>query len=150
MPDESLGDEEKAFEVNVEDGVEVGFGRVPEVGTPFEAGIVDEDVDFAELSDGVGDELLALLDAAYVVLEGCAFSVELLDRGDDFVGSGFVGAVAKGDVGTLGGEFLCDGQAYSLAGSGDGCDFGLQAIRHGGCSFVCRRSVRYTGREIVA
>ncbi len=54
--DESLGDEERAFEIYVEHKIVVGFGDFPEIGAAFEAGVVDEDVDAAEGSDGVVDE----------------------------------------------------------------------------------------------
>ena len=42
--DEGLGDEERALEIDVEDGVIVGLGDVPEVGAFLDAGVVDEDV----------------------------------------------------------------------------------------------------------
>jgi hypothetical protein len=135
VSDEGLGDEENALEVYVEDGVIIGFSGVPEIGAAFEASVVDENVDLAELSDGVSDELLALPNIANIALECGAFAAELLDGGDDFVGARSVGAVAKGDVGSLGGEFLRDGQANALAGSGDGGDFRLQAVRHDECPF---------------
>ncbi len=42
--DEGLGEEEGALEVDVEDGVVVLLGDVPEVGALLDAGVVDEDV----------------------------------------------------------------------------------------------------------
>jgi hypothetical protein len=53
--DEGLGKEEGAFEVDVEDGVVVGFGDVAEVGGLLDAGVVDKDVAAAELGVGLVD-----------------------------------------------------------------------------------------------
>src|SRR5579864_6051080 len=70
MTDESLGEEEEALEINVEDRVKIGFGDIPEIGAALEAGVVDEDVQLAELRDGFGDEALAIFDLANVTLDG--------------------------------------------------------------------------------
>jgi len=42
--DEGLGEEEGALEIDVEDGVVVCFGDVPEGGFLLDAGVVDENV----------------------------------------------------------------------------------------------------------
>ena len=111
---EGLGDEEEAFEIDVEDGVEIGFAGVPEIGAAFKSGVVDEHVEFAELYRSVGNEFLAVTDAADVTLESRQLCAEFPDAGDDCVGSGFVRAVAERDRGAFRGESLCDGQADAL------------------------------------
>ncbi len=55
--DEGLGEEEGALEIDVEDGIVVGLGDVPEGGLFFYAGVVDEDVAAAELLVGLVDEV---------------------------------------------------------------------------------------------
>ena len=128
----ACGDEERAFEIDVEDEIVVGFGDVPEIGAAFEAGVVDEDVDAAESGDRVGDEFLALVDFADVGLEGGGFAAELLNHGDDFVGACFVGAIAERDVGAFASETLDDGAADALVAAGDCHHFSFEPIGHVG------------------
>ena len=58
--DEGLGEEEGALEVDVEDGVVVGLGDVPEGGGLLDAGVIDEDVAAAELLVGLVYEVLGV------------------------------------------------------------------------------------------
>src|SRR3546814_11110226 len=51
VPHKSLRDEERALQIDIEHEVVVGLGDIPEIGTPFDAGIVDEDVDRDEFFD---------------------------------------------------------------------------------------------------
>ncbi len=130
MPDKGLCDEEETFQVDVQDGVVVGFGDVPEIGVAFEAGVVDEDIDAAELGDRVGDEFLAVRDDSDVVLKACGFASELLDAGRDFIGADFIRTIAKGDVRALFCEALRDSEANALAAASDGDDFFYETISH--------------------
>ena len=67
--DEGLGEEEGALEVDVEDGVVVLLGDVPEVGADLDAGVVDEDVAAAELLVGLVDQVLGVGDVGDVALD---------------------------------------------------------------------------------
>jgi len=91
----------------------------------FEAGVVDENVDFAELGDDVGDKLLTLGDHRDVTLECGGFAAFGLDCRYDFISSGFVGTVAEGDVGSFLGEALGDGTTDTLVAAGNCCYFGV-------------------------
>src|SRR5258705_3951040 len=64
-----LRDEKQPFQVDVEHGVEIRFRGMPEVGAALESSVIDEDVDFAELSRGIRDKFLSVVDAADVVLK---------------------------------------------------------------------------------
>src|SRR5215469_4441597 len=77
MAHEFLRHEKHAFEVHVENGVEVCFGYVPEVGAFLEAGIVDEDVDLAEGCDGLLDEFLSIRYDTDVGLKGSGPPLDL-------------------------------------------------------------------------
>src|SRR5215510_2719532 len=55
----SLRHKEHAFEVDVQNGVEIVFRDVPEVGALLETGVVHKDVDLAESRDGLVNESLS-------------------------------------------------------------------------------------------
>jgi len=89
--DEGLGDEERAFQVYVEDQIVILFGDVPEVGAAFEASIVDKNVHAAEFGDRFGNEALAVGDLADIgiVLQGGLYntvlrSLEMMGLADVF------------------------------------------------------------------
>ena len=53
-----LGHEERTLQIHVENEIVVFFAHIPEIGAAFKAGVVDEDVEAAQLLHGVGDEAL--------------------------------------------------------------------------------------------
>ena len=119
-----MRDEEGAFEVEVEDGVVVGFGDVPEVSAFLDAGVVDEDVAAAELIPGGVDEGLAAGGFGDVGLHGDGLSASL--GGDLFLGifGAFGVAVVVDDEGcAFAGEADGDGLADAGGGSCDDGDF---------------------------
>ena len=67
-----LADEERALEVDVDDGVPVGLGDVEELGGAKDAGVVDEDVDAAEGGDAGGERRVDLAAARDVAGEALA------------------------------------------------------------------------------
>ena len=69
LADEGLGEKERALEIDVHDLVEVLLGDVPEVGSDFDAGVVDEDVAAAVLGVGLVDKGLGLGNFGDVGLE---------------------------------------------------------------------------------
>ena len=79
--DEGLGEEEGAFEVDVEDGVVVLLGDVPEGGFDLDAGVVDEDVAAAELLVGLVDEVLRVGEDGDVGLDEDGFAAGGFDFG---------------------------------------------------------------------
>ena len=120
-----LGELEDAGEVDLQDLLPVFegdvFGGVAEDG----AGVVDEDVDVAELRFDLGEEGLGAGGGGEVGLEGGGFSA----GGDDCCG-GLVGGAAvavDGDGGSGLGEGSGDGCTESAGGSGDEGDFIVEA-----------------------
>jgi len=59
---EGLRKEEGALQIHPEDGVVVGFGCVPEVGSLLDAGVVDEDVATAKLLPGLLNKIMGIGD----------------------------------------------------------------------------------------
>jgi hypothetical protein len=71
---EGLGEEEGALEVDVEDGVVVLLGDLPEGGFDLDAGVVDQDVAAAELLVGLIDEVLGVREDGDVGLNEDGFA----------------------------------------------------------------------------
>ena len=105
--DEGLGEEEGALEIDVEDGVVVGFGDLPEGGFDLDAGVVDEDVAAAELLVGLVDEALGVGEVGDVGLDG-----------DGFAAGGF--GFGFGVRGLLGVVAIVDDYGCAFAGEADG------------------------------
>src|SRR3546814_14706344 len=83
VPHKSLRDEERALQIDIEHEVVVGLGDIPEIGTPFDAGIVDEDVDRAEFFDRLINDTMIVRGAADVAGDNVAaptFSFDHLPR----------------------------------------------------------------------
>src|SRR5215469_14115212 len=120
MAHEFLRHKKHAFEVDVENGVEICFGYIPEVGAFLKAGIVDEDVDLAEGGDGLLDELLSIRHDTDVGVKGSGPPPYLGYSFDYVVRPLFVFAIADGDVGAFAGETLRDRSSNSLIAAGYG------------------------------
>ena len=88
--DKRLSNEEQALQVDVQYRVKVGFGGVPEVGAAFEAGIVHQDVDLAELRGSVCDEFLHVRHASDVVLKAGDLPAGFSNVGNHGVGPSLV------------------------------------------------------------
>ena len=107
--DEGLGEKEGALEIDVEHGVVVLFGDVPEGGALFDAGVVDEDVAAAQLLPGLIDEVLGVGHLGDVGLDEDGLVAGSLDLGFGLVGGLDVVTVVDDAVGALLGAALGDG-----------------------------------------
>nr|POE98246.1 hypothetical protein CFP56_64839 [Quercus suber] len=133
------GDEELAAGVDAEDAVELLLGHVLQVAERHDAGVGADDVQLAEVLDGLGHELGGLGDVADVGLEGNGVAAFGLDALDDLVGGvGRVGVVDD-DLGAAAGELGGHGRTDATAGTGDEGDLAIKAGgldslrgRHGG------------------
>ena len=53
IADHGLGYEKQALQIYVEHEIVVGFGDVPKTGALFDAGVIHEDIEFADLRHGL-------------------------------------------------------------------------------------------------
>ena len=95
--------------------VGVGDGAAP----AGDAGVVDEDVDVAEVGEDLRRHGLVLLQGVDAGLVGHGPAAELLDVGDGLLGCLFVAAIVHGHVGAVGGEGEADGPTDATAAAGD-------------------------------
>ena len=58
------------FEVDIENGVEIGFRHIPEIRPLLQTRVIDQDIDLAEAGDSLLDELLAIRNSADIRLKG--------------------------------------------------------------------------------
>ena len=112
-----LAEEIGAFDVDAVAPVKVLLCRTFQVLQDHDAGARDQNVDFAELGDGLGDHGVNVRDAAGVALdeEGSVWA----DLGGDGIGSGGVGGVVDCDVGAGLGEEEGGGSTDAFASAGD-------------------------------
>jgi hypothetical protein len=127
---ESLGDEEEAFEIYVEHEVVIFFGDVPEFGALFDAGIVDEDVDAAKLPFGFGDEAFAVGNFGNVALNGDGLAAVRFKIVDNFLRAGLIGKITDGNGGAVGDKTLGDAESDALIAAGDGRYFSCESSTH--------------------
>src|SRR6185312_1122530 len=117
-----LRDEEAGLEVRVDDVVPIIFGDGIDRLRVGDAGVVDEDVDGAQLGFDGADELRDLSGDGDIGLDGDGAASELADFGGDSFG--FCSAVNEvdGNIGSGGGESQCNAAADATAGAGDESD----------------------------
>src|SRR6266853_992337 len=60
MTHDGLRYEKHALQVDVENGVEIGFRHIPEVRPFLQTRVIDQDIDLAEAGDSLLDESLAV------------------------------------------------------------------------------------------
>jgi hypothetical protein len=125
-----LRGEECRFQIYIQRGVELFFGDVDgEIGETV-AGVVDEDVEFAEAFSGGVDRGGDLVEFGDVHLNREGVTTEGFDFGDKILGGVFV-AKAQCDIGARGGERDCDCAAESAGGSGNESSFaGEREVRN--------------------
>jgi hypothetical protein len=85
-------------------------------------GVVDQDIDLAEASDGVGDQLFDLLGLAGVTGKGDGLAAACVDLFGD-AGQAVDLARGEDDLGAMAGETLGDGLTDATAGAGDDGNF---------------------------
>ena len=121
-----LGAEEGSGEVNGDDFLPEVEGEIDEGALEFDAGVVDEDVEFSESGNGLGDEVLDLGGVGDVGGDGDGAASEGLDLGECVVGAAGLADVVDDYGGALTGECGGDGLADAGGGSGDDGDFSLE------------------------
>ena len=115
---------ERAFDVDLINQIPVVFGHLVEAFVPQDAGIVDDDVDAAEIVHRGLDDLVAIGNGIVV---GNGFATGSNDFVHHQISGSFAGAFTKSaatqvvdhDLGTAAGEFQCMALAQSVAGAGD-------------------------------
>ena len=126
-----LAAEERSLEISVEGGIPGGFGSLAEFGFEEIGGAVDEDVEALEFLGDACDEIVDLLDASEVGLDGDGATAEFFDFVDDFEGCLLGFTVVDRNVGAFVGETKGDGAAKALPCPGDEGDAVVQG-RFGG------------------
>ena len=122
-----LAEEEGGLEVGVDHRVPILLGKVDAVGAADDAGIIDEDVEAAELLQRLVDHALHRFDGGEVGGDDLRLAAERADLLHRFLGGR---AADGGDVGAGGGERQRDRLADAGIGAGD--DRGLAGKIKGG------------------
>jgi hypothetical protein len=89
-----------ALEVDVEDLVVLGLGRVQDGGPGLDAGVVDHDVEVPERAHRRRDQPLEVVHLAHIGLDTDRLVAELGDLLLQLLGRGFVGHVVDDHAGT--------------------------------------------------
>lgn len=114
-----LAAEEWCFEIGVEGRVPGGFGGFAKFSFEEIGSAVDEDIESVEFLRDTRKEILNLLDASEIGLDGDGAAAEFFDVVDDFEGFRLRFAVVDGDVGAFGSEAKSDSAAETLPCPGD-------------------------------
>ena len=124
VPAGELGEAEDAGEVDVDNRIPVFFGVVGGGRAADDAGVVDEDVDGAEVLDGFINKARADGGIAHIACQGNGFRAGF---GDKFLGGpGDAGRAVHGDLGAGLGQGDRDPCAEAARGSGDECGLANQ------------------------
>src|SRR5262249_30713125 len=126
LPRCDLRAEKCALEVYRHDPVVLRLGRVQHGGTRFDAGVVDHDVEPAELVDCRGDELLEIGELAHVGLDADRTAAELADARLQRPGRFRMRHVVDDDAGLLPCEFQGDRLPDPAVAAGDDGNLVLQ------------------------
>jgi hypothetical protein len=89
---------EHPFEVDVQNGVEIRFGHIPEVRSFLQTCVVDEDIDLSERRDGLFDESLSVRDLSDIGLKRSSSPLRRFNSAHYFVCPVLVLAIADGNV----------------------------------------------------
>src|SRR5258708_1686721 len=123
-----LGHKKHTLQVDIENGVEIRFGHIPEVRAFLHAGVIDEDIYFAEARDGLFNESLPVGNDSDVGLKGGRALLHLGYSRYYFVRAFFVLAITDRDVRAFSRQTLCNRTSDSLIAAGYGGYFALQPI----------------------
>ena len=118
---------EDAFDVDGEEPVELVVGDVLQLFVEHDPGVVDQDVEPAEVIEGGVEEGFDLLGIADVGLDGDGPAPGFFDGGDGGVGVVTAGTVVDDHACPGRGEGAGDGGPDAAGGAGDEGDFVLQA-----------------------
>jgi hypothetical protein len=122
--------EENAFDVDGKDAVELGFGGGADGFGEHDAGVVDKNVQPAEMCEGLVKQPDNFADARHVCLHGESFTTGGFDFVFQFHGVVGVARVIDGDGGAFAGEALGDGASNAARGAGDEGDFSFKIFIH--------------------
>jgi hypothetical protein len=121
------GDEELAAGVDAHDAVVLLLGHVLHVAEGDDARVGADDVELAEVLDGLVHHLDGLGDVADVGLDGDGVAAHLLDLLDELVGGLLGVGVVDDDLGAAAGELNGHRRANATAGAGDEGDLAIEA-----------------------
>ena len=124
--DDGLGQVEGAVENNAPDMFPILHRHLGEGFVRPDRGVVNEDVDMAELGQGPRRQFVGLLLMRDIGDDGDRLDPEIPDLARDSLGLGLVGARVDDDVGALPGQHQCRGPADVASGPGDQRDFSLE------------------------
>ena len=110
-----LGGEENALEIDVQNPVVFLLGDVPERRVHLDAGVVHQDVEFAEVIDRGVDEVLHPGSGRHVGLHDQAAPPGRLDCGENLVGTARAAVVVDNRVRPLAGKSLHNAPPDALA-----------------------------------
>jgi hypothetical protein len=130
MFDERLSHEKQAAQIHIQYEIVVRFGYVPKTGAAFDAGIVDQNIDFAELEDGLFDEPLAIGEFGDVSLDGNGFRAVAAQAQSRIFCFRFIGEITDRNGGAFLDEALSDAETDALIATSDGDHFALQTVGH--------------------
>ena len=95
---DALGDEERGTEIDAEDVLPIFEGDFGDGLGLGDAGVVDEDLDFAEFPFGLRDDAFDVGGDGDVGLDGDSAAAEFLYGGTDGFGCGLLGVIVDGNV----------------------------------------------------
>src|SRR5712692_6016424 len=127
MPDHLLCGEEDALEVDVENAIIVFFGHFPKRRVSFDAGVVHENVEPAEMLDGRDDELPYVSRVRKIRLDHEATTARCFDDAQRFLRSAGGTVVVDDHIRALLGETFSDCATDALAAAGDESDFACES-----------------------
>src|SRR6266478_1782235 len=127
---ESLGNENRALQIHIQNRVVILLGDIPEIRAPFQPGVVHQNVDAAELLHRVADEALSIRNFAHVALKRRGLSPAFLNCRHDFVGTRLIRAEAQRDVRAFRSETFHNGPADALVTAGNRGYFAFQSGCH--------------------
>ncbi|MEI7714105.1 MAG: hypothetical protein WCI94_21905 [Rhodospirillales bacterium] len=110
------------------DAVPIGFRQVHDIGPTRDAGIVNRDVDTAELLHGFGNDPIDIVQIPHIGLHRHALALKSADGGGGFLG-GFTIDIDRYDMCPSLGQGDCTGSADAAAGACHKGDFIAQQHR---------------------
>jgi hypothetical protein len=127
---EILSEEESALEVDIEHEVVVAFGDVPKVRVFFDASVVHEDVDLAEIGYSFGDETAIVREIGKITADDTGAATEGLHFLPGLGSAGIAETVVDDDIRAFLSQPDGDGLSDSLGAAGDEGYFSLEFHRY--------------------
>ncbi len=112
------GGKEGAIHVDIEHALPLGKAELVVVFGGGDSGVVDQELDGAEVVADFGDDVLHFFLLGNVRLDGDGLAAVGFDLGTDFLGGGFVLLVVAGDFGAVLGQHQAYGSADASGAAG--------------------------------